>query len=92
MSDVEPDDDAEVRTPAVVVNDQAVNHCHQLSTKAFYGVLMPSARREPKGERSDLKNLEHTSAVDNSKVGQIAPSRPIRKTRRECLPPRRYDN
>jgi len=84
MSDVEPDDDAEVRAPAVVVNDQDINHCHQLSTKAFYGVLMP------KGERSDLKDLDHTSAVGNSKVGQIAPS--IRKTRRECLPPRRYNN
>jgi hypothetical protein len=90
MSDVESDDDAEVGATAVVVNGQDVNLCHQLSTKAFYGAPKSSARREPKGKPGNLECLEHMSVTGNSAVGQRAPS--IRKTRRECLPPRRYND
>ena len=70
-SDVEPNDDAEVGAPAVLVNGQDVNLCHKLSAKAFYGVSMSSARREPEGERGNLEGIEHMSVAGksgNSKV------------------------
>jgi hypothetical protein len=96
MSDVEPDDDADVvmlheDAPAVVVNGQPTHQpSYQLSTKAFYGVPMSSDRRGPIRKRTELEGFENVSATNNPKVGQIAPS--IRKTRRECLPPRRYND
>jgi hypothetical protein len=47
MSDVEPDDDAKVGAPAVFVNGQDVNLCHQFSIKSFYGTPKPGAPCSP---------------------------------------------
>jgi hypothetical protein len=79
MSDVEPDDDANMvvqhaeATPDVLHDQPA----RQVSTSAFYGAR--------KSRPIDC----HVRGSNNTKVSLTAPC--ASNTRRKCLPPKRFD-